>query len=150
MTNREELVEGVLFAGRKLSTAAVLFHTALAARMGLSATEEKALDLLDRRGPMTAGDLARHTGLTPASVTALIGRLERKEAARRVAHPEDGRKVLIEFNREWAARVAPLFEDFVRSLRELCADYDDGQLATVARFMTDAAQRQEESTRRLG
>ncbi|MGI5163851.1 MarR family transcriptional regulator [Spirillospora sp. CA-253888] len=149
MPTRAEIVDEVLLAGRKLSTAAVLFHTALAARQGLSATDEKALDVLARRGPMTAGDLARHTGLTPASVTALIGRLERKEAARRVPHPEDGRKVLIEFRRDWAAKAAPLFDDLVRSLRELCEGYEDDELATVAQFMTDAAWRQEEAMRRL-
>ncbi|MFI6515902.1 MarR family transcriptional regulator [Spirillospora sp. NPDC050679] len=149
MPTRAELVDEVLLAGRKLSTAAVLFHTALAARQGLSATDEKALDVLARRGPMTAGDLARHTGLTPASVTALVGRLERKEAARRVPHPEDGRKVLIEFRQDWAARAAPLFDDLVRSLRELCEGYEDDELATVAQFLSDAAWRQEEAMRRL-
>ncbi|MET9295283.1 MarR family transcriptional regulator [Streptomyces sp. NPDC003077] len=150
MAKREELIDRVLMAGRELSTAAVLFHTALAARHGLSATETKALDLLQRLGPLTAGELARHTGLTPASVTALIGRLEDKGAARRIRHPADGRKVLVEFDERWAASVAPDFDDFVASLRELCADYTDDQLAVVAGFMREAAGRQSEATRNLG
>jgi MarR family len=52
--------------------AAVMFHAALSARLGLSATEEKALDLLDRFGPLTARQLAERSGLAPASVTGLV------------------------------------------------------------------------------
>jgi DNA-binding MarR family transcriptional regulator len=150
VTSREELVDEVLLAGRKLSTAAVLFHTALAARLGLNATDSKALDLIERLGPLTAGDLARHTGLTPASITALLGRLERNGAVRRMPHPEDGRKVVLEFNEEFAARSVHLFDDLVASLRELCAGYTDEQLATVAGFLEEAARRQSEATRKLG
>ena len=51
---------------------------ALAELSGLSPTEWKALDLIQRLGPMTAGVLARESGLAPASVTGLISRLERK------------------------------------------------------------------------
>ncbi|MGW8375475.1 MarR family transcriptional regulator [Streptomyces sp. ODS28] len=149
-SDREELVGRVLLAGRELSTAAVLFHGALAATQGLSATETKALDLLQRGGPLTAGELARRTGLVPASVTALIGRLEEKGAARRVPHPGDGRKVLVEFDEGFAEAVAPYFGGLVGSLRELCEDYSEEQLATVADFLTAAARRQEKETERLG
>src|SRR5260370_42081488 len=44
-------------AGRALSTAAVMFHTVLAGMQGLSATEEKARDFIDRFGPLTAREL---------------------------------------------------------------------------------------------
>ncbi|MFC9973094.1 hypothetical protein ACFVH6_19610 [Spirillospora sp. NPDC127200] len=57
--------------------------------------------------------------------------------------------MLIEFRQDWAARAAPLFDDLVRSMRELCEDYEDDELATVAQFMSDAAWRQEEAMRRL-
>jgi DNA-binding MarR family transcriptional regulator len=49
-----------------------MFHATLSARLGLSATEEKALDLLDRFGPLTARQLAERSGLAPASVTGLV------------------------------------------------------------------------------
>ncbi|MFG3252940.1 MarR family winged helix-turn-helix transcriptional regulator [Streptomyces sp. NPDC048172] len=149
MTSREERVNEVLLAGRKLSTAAVLFHSALAAGQGLSATDTKALDLVQRLGPMTAGELARHLSLKPASVTALIGRLESKDALRKVPHPQDGRKVVLEFDEAFAARTAHLFDDLVGSLRELCEHYTDDQLDTIAQFTTEAARRQTDATRKL-
>ena len=147
---RAELLERLALAGRASSAATVMFHTAVAARQGLSATEEKALDLLERSGPLTAGELARQTGLAPASVTGLVTRLERKGFARRVPNPDDRRSVLIEVDAERLyARIAPLFGDWVRSLQKLYAGYTDEQLEVILHFLTEAARRQQEATARL-
>ena len=146
---RAQLLDRLFTAGRELSAAAVMFHTALASHQGLSATEEKALDLLDRYGPLTARELSKRSGLAPASVTGLIDRLERKGFARRVRHPRDGRSVLIEIVEGRAADLGPLFADWVRSLTELCEKYSDDELATIIDFMTEGAARQREATEKL-
>ena len=147
---RAELLEELALAGRAMSEATVMFHTTVAARQGLSATEEKALDLLERFGPLTAGELSKRSGLAPASVTGLINRLERKGFARRIAHPSDRRSILVEVDAERLyARVAPLFGDWVRSLQELYAGYTDDQLEVILHFLTEAARRQQEATARL-
>ena len=147
---RAELLEQLALAGRASSAATVMFHTAVAARQGLSASEEKALDLLERSGPLTAGELARQSGLAPASVTALINRLEAKGFARRVQNPSDRRSVLVEVDAERVyATVAPLFADWVGSLRELYTGYTDEQLEVILHFLTEAARRQREATARL-
>jgi DNA-binding MarR family transcriptional regulator len=147
---RAELLEQLAMAGRASSVATVMFHTAVAARQGLSASEEKALDLLERSGPLTAGELARQSGLAPASVTGLINRLEQKGFARRIQNPSDRRSILVEVDVErMYARVAPLFADWVRSLEELYAGYSDEQLEVILHFLTEAARRQQEATTRL-
>jgi DNA-binding MarR family transcriptional regulator len=147
---RAELLEQLAMAGRASSVATVMFHTAVAARQGLSASEEKALDLLERSGPLTAGELARQSGLAPASVTGLINRLERKGFARRIQNPSDRRSILVEVDAERLyARVAPLFADWVRSLEELYAGYSDEQLEVILHFLTEAARRQQVATARL-
>ena len=147
---RAELLEQLALAGRASSAATVMFHTAVAARQGLSASEEKALDLLERSGPLTAGELARQSGLAPASVTALINRLEAKGFARRVQNPSDRRSVLVEVDPERLyATVAPLFADWVGSLQELYAGYTDEQLEVILHFLSEAARRQREATARL-
>jgi DNA-binding MarR family transcriptional regulator len=147
---RAELLEELAQAGRAMSAATVMFHTTVAGLQGLSATEEKALDLLERFGPMTAGELAKRSGLAPASVTGLVNRLERKGLARRVAHPSDRRSVLVEID---AGRVyagmAPLFADWVRSLEELYEGYTDEQLELILHFLTEVARRQQAATARL-
>jgi DNA-binding MarR family transcriptional regulator len=147
---RAELLEQLALAGRASSAATVMFHTAVAARQGPSASEEKALDLLERSGPLTAGELARQSGLAPASVTALINRLEAKGFARRVQNPSDRRSVLVEVDPERLyATVAPLFADWVGSLQELYAGYTDEQLEVILHFLNEAARRQREATARL-
>ena len=147
---RAELLEQLAMAGRASSVATVMFHTAVAAKQGLSASEEKALDLLERSGPLTAGELARQSGLAPASVTGLINRLEQKGFARRIQNPSDRRSILVEVDVErMYARVAPLFANWVRSLEELYAGYSDGQLEVILHFLTEAARRQQEATTRL-
>jgi DNA-binding MarR family transcriptional regulator len=147
---RAELLAQLETAGRAQSAATVMFHTAVAARQGLSATEEKTLDLLERHGPLTAGELARHSGLAPASVTGLINRLERKGFARRVRNPNDRRSVLVEIDRDRVfASVAPLFADWARSLQEMYAGYTDQQLELILHFLTEASRRQQQATSKL-
>lgn len=150
MTERDELVGRLLAGGRELSNAAVMFHTALAEHQGLTATEEKALDLLDRFGPLTARQLRERSGLAPASVTGLIDRLERKGFARRVPNPEDKRSVLVETVPDRLAALGPLFEGYVASLMELVGRYDDRELAAIVDFLVEAAARQRQATLRLG
>jgi predicted transcriptional regulator len=148
--SRGELIERMNLAGREISSAAVMFHTAVAARRGLSATEEKALDILLREGPMTHAALREHTGLAAASVTDLIDRLERKGYAKRAPHPDDRRRVLVAALADRVyADMAPLFVDWVQSLDELYATYTDAQLRTISDFMTQAANRQRVATERL-
>ena len=148
-SSRDELLGRLFTAGREISAAAVMFHTALAAHQGLSPTEEKSLDLLDRYGPLTARELSERSGLAPASVTGLVNRLERKGFARRVRHPKDGRSVLIETVDQRLADLGPLFADWARSLQELSEKYTDDQLATIIDFLNEAADRQRTATEKL-
>ena len=142
----DRAVDGVLQAGRLLSTAAVMFHTALAERVGLSVTESKALEVIERLGPITPGELSRESGLAPASVTGLLDRLTRKGVARRVPHPSDGRRFLVEVDPAHAWAGEQLFSRFLDSIRELCAGYSERDLELVAGFLTEAARRQLEAT----
>lgn len=146
---RRELIEQLMAAGRAMSTATVMFHAAVAEKVGLSSTEDKAVELLDRLGPLTAGELAKHSGLTSASVTALIDRLERKGFATRSPHPRDRRRVLVEVVPERTGSVSALLTTWVVALTEVFDGYDDQQLETILRFLDQAARRQRELTTEL-
>ncbi|WP_246259457.1 MarR family transcriptional regulator [Streptomyces typhae] len=136
-------------SGRANSAVTVMFHSAVAARQGLNATESKTLDLLMRKGPLTAKDLAAETGLAPASVTGLVDRLETKGYVRRVKHPTDKRRVLVEIRMEKMAGMAEVFADWAREVEELCADFTTAELETVIRFLDGAAERQHRAAARL-
>ena len=146
---RDALLREIETGGRALATAAVLFHTAVAALSGLSGSDQRALDLIERFGPLTAGELAERSGLAPASVTGLLSRLERKGLARRVPNPNDRRSVLVELNYEGLADMGPHFLELGRSLRQLYDTFDDEQLAAIARFLREAAQIQQDAAARI-
>lgn len=112
-------------------------------------TEEKALDLLQRLGPLTAGDLARHSGLAPASVSGLIDRLQAKGFVRRVRDEGDRRRVIVEIDPSRVQAFAELFADFVRGLDEMYAAYGDDELALILDFLRRVTAVQRDATARL-
>src|SRR5256885_2954001 len=94
MANPQAPKSGILL-GRELSAAVVLFHQAIADRLGLSTTEWKCIDILVRSGPTTAKQLAELAGLTTGGVTGVVDRLERAGYVERLANPDDRRSVII-------------------------------------------------------
>lgn len=146
---RDGVLERVASAGRANSAAAVMFHSAVAARQGLGATESKTLDILERNGALTAKELAERTGLAPASVTGLVDRLESKGFVRRVKHPTDKRRVLIEVRHEKLADLAAIFEDWKLEVDELCGEFTTDELETVIRFLDGATARAHRAAARL-
>ncbi|MFG1921102.1 MarR family winged helix-turn-helix transcriptional regulator [Cryptosporangium sp. NPDC048952] len=148
-TEREALVRELDNGGRALATAAVLFHTAVAALSGLSASDQRALDLIERFGPLTAGELAERSGLAPASVTGLLARLERKGLARRVPNPNDRRSVLVELVYEQMAVMGPHFLDLGRQLHQLYETFSVEEMQAIARFLREASQIQQDAATRI-
>jgi DNA-binding MarR family transcriptional regulator len=124
-----------VLALRAYATGAVLFHGALAERLGLSATDLRTVDLLARLGPMTAGQLGEETGLRSASVTALIDRLEHRGFVRRVRDPGDRRRVFVEVASEGVARIGQLYDALAPSLSRMWDDYSPEQLETIRDFL---------------
>ncbi|MEV0351671.1 MarR family transcriptional regulator [Nonomuraea sp. NPDC050680] len=147
--HRKNLLEALFMAGRDNSNAAVMFHSAVGELLGVGMTEEKALDLLQRLGPLTAGELAQHTGLAPASVSGLIDRLESKWLVRRTRDTKDRRRVIVEVNHEALAGGAEVFEPLVTGLSELYAGYSDEQLELILDFLTRATAIQRQCTTQL-
>ncbi len=133
---RAALVDRVSAGGRELGNAAVVFHTVLAERLGLGATEWKTLDLLERHGPMTAGELVRRSGLAPASITGVVDRLQRRGYVRRDRDPQDGRRVVVRISDTDALRrdVGSAFTGLLTRLEKLYEHYTDEQLETIEGF----------------
>ncbi|RUQ02095.1 MarR family transcriptional regulator [Microbacterium sp. HSID17254] len=74
----------------------MVFHGKVTAdAAGLNATDLYALNLLDLIGEVTAGELARRTGLTTGAVTKLVDRLASAGLVSRRPDPQDRRRVRI-------------------------------------------------------
>jgi DNA-binding MarR family transcriptional regulator len=136
MTKREELIWSVLQAGREQSTAAIMFHQAVADRLGLHTTDHKCADLLVLKGPMTAGELAVHTGLTTGAITGVIDRLEKGGFVERQDDPHDRRRVIVKVIPQRVKKIGRLFESLVASMQELCSRYTNEELKVILDFMT--------------
>jgi DNA-binding MarR family transcriptional regulator len=133
---RAELVEGLLLGGRALSAATIMFHQAVADRLGLNPTDHKCADLLLTRGPLTAGELAELTGLTTGAITGVIDRLERGGFVRREDDPADRRRVIVRAVPKRLREIGRLFEDLAARMAELCGRYTAEELAVILDYMT--------------
>ncbi|WP_037366102.1 MarR family winged helix-turn-helix transcriptional regulator [Nakamurella lactea] len=136
--------------GRRLSAAVVMFHQALADRMGLSAADHKALDIIDRSGPLTAGALAEQTGLTRSAITALVDRLVRVGYASRDPDPDDRRRVLITAVIDHPPAVRRAFADLATAMEEILAGYNRSEQAAIRGYLAATIEVLEEAARRLG
>ena len=122
---------------RRHSTATVLFHHALADRLGLGPTDHKCLDLLHERAPMTASELAAITGLTSGAITGVVARLERTGRLRREPHPHDRRKQVLRLTPEAVREVQQVFQALPDASGVL-EGFDAHQLAAIAAFLARA------------
>ena len=81
---------------RANQTATDMFDGALTDFLGINRTDGRCLDIIDRKGRISAGQLAIDAGLTTGAVTAVIDRLESAGYARRIRDQLDRRKIWIE------------------------------------------------------
>jgi DNA-binding MarR family transcriptional regulator len=149
LSARQEILEALAQAGRENSDATVLFHAIVAEQLGLNPTDYKVMSILERLGALTAGEIARHSGLATASVTNLIDRLEKKGFVQRVPDPDDRRRIRVEpvVDRVTAAR--KFFASAQRSLARLYERYPDQDLAVIADFLSRNAERLRAETEKL-
>ncbi len=133
---RQELLRQVgLEVGREIGARTILFHQAIANIVGVSVTDMKCLDYVDRGGDVTAGDLARLTGLTTGAITAAIDRLEKAGLARRERSETDRRKVFIRTTESAATkRIEPVFDELGKEVSALAARYSTRELETIKNF----------------
>jgi DNA-binding MarR family transcriptional regulator len=112
----------------------LLLSEAIARRAGLRPADLEVLGVIEQHGPLTAGQLAQATGLSPAAVTGLIDRLERAGVAGRRPDTRDRRRVLVAVA-AGAARIAELYTALERTTRDAVAQYTPEQLDTIADFL---------------
>jgi DNA-binding MarR family transcriptional regulator len=147
---RTDALERLAQVGREHSDATVLFHATIAALLDLHPTDYKVLGILERVGPMSAGEIARASGLATASVTDLVDRLERKGFARRTRDANDRRRVVVEATAGRADAASLLFASTRRSLAELYDRYSVGELMVIADFLDRNARRLRAETSKIG
>jgi len=130
------LEKQVFAAARDNGISSVLFRNAVARKLGLNVTDWECLSLLSIKGVSKPTELARYTGLTSGSMTAMLDRLERAQFIRRKTNPEDRRSVLIEITKKWTETAEPLVRSVQQAHAELITSYSDQELETIVDFLT--------------
>jgi DNA-binding transcriptional ArsR family regulator len=127
-----------LLAMRRTGSTLQLLGQLAAERIGVNATDLNCLNLVALAGPkgsMTAGELARQTGLTTASITGVLDRLEEGGFVRRERDPKDRRRVIVNLNPgPGLAEIGPTFGPLVLAWRSAAASYSDAELRLLLDF----------------
>ena len=131
---KQALAGRLMLALRRSSAAGVLHGQTVARRVGVNSSDLECLDLILMSGPSTAGEIARHTGLTSGAVTGLIDRLERLGLVERTADPADRRKVLVRVREDRIGPIAQLYAPLEKAMQSLLAGYSKEELKLLIDF----------------
>jgi DNA-binding MarR family transcriptional regulator len=133
---RDHLLASLTQAAQRAATDGILFHQAVADRLGLHVTDLRCLNILLELGPVSAGEIVKRTGLTTGAITRMLDRLEQAGYVRREPHPTDRRRVTVRLVPEQVARIAPLYAGMAAAWAQAIGDHDDHQLEAFLELFT--------------
>jgi DNA-binding MarR family transcriptional regulator len=131
---RQQLEAEAVDAMRGWQTDQDMFDDAAAIFVGLNRTDTRAIDILERNGPMTAGELAIAARLTSGAVTALVDRLEVAGLVQRSRDTVDRRRVMIEITPKVAEVMAPVFGPVAEEGYRQMKSYPDEEIEQMLEF----------------
>jgi DNA-binding MarR family transcriptional regulator len=131
---RQRLIAQAALAARLHQNAYDRFEDEAAEYFGVNRTAMRCMDVLERAGRLTAGEIARQTGLTSGAVTALLDRLERAGWVRRLRDETDRRRILVELTDKARQGAAEVYGPFVGVLSEF-DKYSDAELRFITRYI---------------
>ncbi len=110
---------------------------AVATRFGLHRTDLRCLEIVARRGPVSAGALAGQAGLSTSAVTSVIDRVERSGNLRRRSDPGDRRRVLVEVTELGRQRGREAFSGLMHGTDQLLRRYSPVELRLLGGFVEE-------------
>jgi DNA-binding MarR family transcriptional regulator len=132
---RRRLSAAIKQSLRALRLQLSLLNLRIGAQLELKEVDIDCLDLVARYGPLSPSALARRAGLHPATMTGVLDRLEQGGWVARERDPSDRRAVVVRTRHERGAELMRLYAGMNTSMDEICAGYDDAELAVIADFL---------------
>jgi DNA-binding MarR family transcriptional regulator len=117
--------------------AASAFDERVAEKFKLSRTDMRCLDLLERLGTRTAGQLADEIGISTGAMTFLLDRLEEAGMVTRRRDTDDRRRVWVELVPAAHKKLVRLQQPVVEEMRALAQRFKAEELAIVRDFMRE-------------
>jgi DNA-binding MarR family transcriptional regulator len=146
---REQLVSEVREAFRLNGQAGDAMDQAAAEFLGIHRTDTRLLDVLQMRGRLSAGELAKAGHLSPGALTAALDRLERAGYVRRVRDDNDRRRVLVEITDRMEKLTWELYGPLASSGDALLRDLTEEHLTIMRDVMREAARLQMQQADRV-
>lgn len=141
----EELIDEI----RRSQNATDRFDQAVADALGLNRTDLRCVDVLDREGPLTAGQLAHATGLTTGAMTTALDRLERAGYARRLRDATDRRRILVELTPQAGAHANQFYAEHAAEAERLYHRYSAEELELLLHFVREGREFNEQHAARV-
>ena len=135
-SDRKTLIEEVTDALRASQSTTEVFDERAAEQLGINRTDLRCLEIIERLGSVSAGQLAEESRLTTGAVTAVIDRLERAGLARRVGDPEDRRRVMVELTNVAHERTDSIWGPLQAAAEREWKRYSKAELDFLVRFWT--------------
>jgi DNA-binding MarR family transcriptional regulator len=134
-TKKERLIQELGEQFRVSGIHDIAFDQVVADRLGINRTGLNCMDVIERHGGVTAGELAAEAGLTTGAVTAVVDRLERKGYVRRTRDTQDRRKVKLEVTSAFVAEAEKIYGPLFAEWSELMHRPTIEELEAMLEFM---------------
>jgi len=134
---------------RASQSATARYDQAVADAIGLNRTDMRLIDLLEREGRLTAGQLAAGTGLTTGAITTAIDRLERSGYARRVRDASDRRRIYVEPTDTAKGLGRRFYSEHAKRAEELYHRYTEEQMELLLGFVKNSREFNEQKAAEL-
>ncbi len=125
-------------AARQSSALGTLFAETVARHLGVSHSDLECIDIIALRGRVTAGELARESGLTTGAITGVVDRLEKAGFARRERDPGDRRKVYVSILPKALKQGGAYYDSFGKAADALATSYSDAEIVLLIDYFTRA------------
>jgi DNA-binding MarR family transcriptional regulator len=102
---------------RRMLALGLVFHEAVAVRLGINATDLKCLELAAGEESVTPTRLAELAGLTSGAITGVLDRLERAGIISRGADPADRRRVVVRVEPDRLDQITTMYRPVVDAAR---------------------------------
>jgi MarR family transcriptional regulator, organic hydroperoxide resistance regulator len=145
--SRPDLIAAFDREARRMGSMATLHNHAVAEFAGLHQTDQECIDLLDWTGPLTAGEIGAHLGLSSGAVTGLIDRLEAGGWVLRTRDQTDRRRVIVRLAGERSSELWPVYRPLAETLEAYREGLDGRDLRILVEFLEFANESLAEATR---
>jgi DNA-binding MarR family transcriptional regulator len=139
---RRALATGVRDRLRSLRGELAALNHVVGSRLKVRESDLDCLDLLARLGPVGPSELARRTGVHPATMTGILDRLQKAEWVVRERDPAaaDRRGVVVRIRPERMGQVLRLYSGMIAAVDGICAEYSAEELELIDGFLGRVAE----------